>query len=152
MRHVKLPLYLLAFSIFALPAAAQSLVPDVEPYVNQYITEATGDYSPQWWNALSSELVLALTSSTVQDEQVALQNIIFFAEMHGKRLNLKPAVPHLLSLYRDGATEGTRIMALAALSAIGSHTAMSELREEVAYEASPRVKKLTVAALAEYYR
>jgi hypothetical protein len=32
--------------------------------------------------------------------ETALQNVIFFAEVHGKRLNLKPAVPFLLASSR----------------------------------------------------
>ena len=152
MRRVKLPLFLLVFTIFALPASAQTEVPDGVPYVNQYISNGTDQYSAPWWDALASELVLALETADETSEPSALQNIIFFAEMHGKRINLKPAVPMLLDIYRDDPSEGTRIMALAALSAIGNHSAMNELREGVYRESSPRVKKLTVAALTEYYR
>lgn len=154
MKYVKLPLFLIVTILLAAPAAAQSLVPDVAPYVNQYIA-TSGEIEPSeaWWDALASELVLAVASPEGGEvSESALQNVIFFAQMHGKRLHLKPAVPHLLELYRSAEQEGTRIMALAALHAIGNRAAMDDLRQGVAYETSPRVKKLTVAALSEYYR
>ncbi len=151
MKNRKLPLFALALMLFIMPAAAQTLVADSEPYVNQYITNATEEYGPRWWDALASELVLGVARPVGEVEETALQNVIFFAEVHGKRLDLKSAVPYLLAIYRDDEREGTRIMALAALHAIGNRAAMKDLREGVALEASPRVKRLTVAALAEYF-
>jgi len=135
-----------------IPAAAQTLVADSEPYVNQYITNGTEAYGPLWWDALASELVLGVARPVGEVDEAALQNVIFFAEVHGKRLNLKPAVPYLLAVYRDDEREGTRIMALAALHAIGNRAAMDDLRDGIAREHSPRVKRLTVAALSAYYR
>lgn len=154
MKYVKLPLFLLVAFLLVAPAAAQSPVPDVAPYVNQYIaTSGEAEYGNAWWDALASELVLAVAAPEGGEvSETALQNVIFFAQMHGKRLELKPAVPYLLELYRSADKEGTRIMALAALHAIGNRAAMDDLRQGVAFESSPRVKKLTVAALSEYYR
>jgi hypothetical protein len=136
----------------ARPSAGQTLVADVEPYVNQYIASGSDTFNDRWWEALSSELVMAIAKPADEIEEVALQNVIFFAQVHGRRLNLKPAVPYLLDVYRDGTNEGARIMALAALHAISNRSAMADLRQHVSEEMSPRVKRLTVAALAEYYR
>ena len=152
MKQVKLPLILLVLAFFANGALAQTPVPDADPYVNQYIAAKDMARSAQWWEALEKELILAVAQPAGEVSEVALQNIIFFADVHSGRIDLDEAVPFLLEVYRDHENEGTRVMALAALHAIGDREAMSDLRTRVAREASPRVKRLTIAALSEFYR
>ncbi len=152
MKQVKLPLILLVLAFFANDVRAQTPVPDADPYVNQYIAGDEANRSMHWWRALEKELVLAVAQPAGEVSETSLQNIIFFAQVHADRIDLNEAVPFLLEVYRDHENEGTRLMALSALHAIGNRRAMNDLRTGVARESSPRVKRLTIAALSAFYR
>ncbi len=102
------------------------------------------------WRHLSRQLTRSLDSPVAQIRQEAMQHINFFATHYGDRVDFTSAVPELLRIYDADATEGYRIMALAALHAIGDEGAMQYLRQAVQWERSERVRKLTLAALADH--
>ena len=102
------------------------------------------------WKQLSLQLVESLDSPIAQVKQGTLQHINFFATYHKEDVDLSVAVPKLIDIYETDDNEGSRILALTALNAIGDRSIMIYLSETVNSEPSPRVRALTLAALADY--
>ncbi len=107
--------------------------------------------SKAWWKARVKADDRALDSSDAQVKEQALQNIIFFATHYGKDVDFKRATSELYAIYRFDKNEAHRIMALAAIHAIGNENTMRLLSQHVRWERSPRVRRLTKAALVDYY-
>ena len=99
---------------------------------------------------LSRQLILALDSPIDQIKLETLQLINFLAAFHSDEVDLTEAVPKLIEIYEIDATEGYRILALTGLHAMGERSVMRYLSETVRTERSPRVRALTLAALADY--
>ena len=108
--------------------------------------------TPVAWQNLSIELTLGLDAPEVAIRQQSLQLVTFFATNYHDQIDLQRALPRLLRIYETDAEEGYRIMALTALHAIGDASTMAYLRERVRQETSPRVRLLTLAALADFDR
>jgi len=102
------------------------------------------------WKQLSRQLVESLNSPIAQIKQGTLQHINFFATYHKDNVDLSEAVPQLIKIYETDDNEGFRILALVSLNAIGDRSIMLYLSETVQRESSPRVRTLTLAALADY--
>ncbi|ARA94556.1 MAG: hypothetical protein D6685_17270 [Bacteroidetes bacterium] len=137
--------------LLPLPAAAQTPASQI-PLVDEYLADAYAERSPSWWNALSRQLVLSLDKPVTQVDQQTLQNIIFFATNHADKVRLDGATQPLLWIYRTHPDDSYRLMALAALHAIGDENAMYRLYQHVERETSERVRKSTIAALNDYYQ
>ena len=147
-------MYLLVFTLgLVFPARANAQVPVTQdqPLVNQYIADSYEHRSATWWNALGRQLTLSVDVPYEQVQETALQNIIFFATHHGTKVKLGDAAPALLAVYQHHDQVSFRIMALAALHAIGDEDAMQTLNRIVAEEASAKVRHVTVAALYDHY-
>ncbi len=99
---------------------------------------------------LSRQLILALDSPIDQIKLETLQLINFLAAFHSDEVDVTEAVPKLIEIYEIDATEGYRILALTGLHAMGERSVMRYLSETVRTERSPRVRALTLAALADY--
>ena len=134
----------LAVWMGAMPAAAQT------PAVTS--AEHIQAMTPIAWQNLGIELTLALDAEDPAARQHSLQLVNFFATNHHDKIDLTRAVPRLLRIYEFDAEENARIMALTALHAISDENAMIYLRELVRDEASLRVRRLTLAALADFSR
>lgn len=130
--------WLLVVAIAAAPAFAQ---PAEKSLADKDATE---------WAQLSRQLVASLDSPIAQVRQGALQHINYFATYHAEQIDLTEAVTQLIDIYESDAPEGERILALTSLHAIGNLSVMRHLSETVRSEASPRVRALTLAALADY--
>ena len=102
------------------------------------------------WKKLGQQLVTSLDSPIAQVQQGTLQHINFFATYHKDDVDLTEAVPKLIEIYETDDNEGLRILALTSLNAIGDRSIMHYLSESVERESSPRVRALTMAALADY--
>ena len=102
------------------------------------------------WKQLSRQLVESLDSPIDQVKQGTLQHVNFFATYHKDDVDLSAAVPKLIDIYETDDNEGFRILALTSLHAIGDRSIMHYLSETVQRESSPRVRTLTLAALADY--
>ena len=154
---MKYAMYLLTLYLFTLtvghtaPAHAQIPVAQETPLVNQYVADSYEQRSPAWWNALGRQLTLPLDVPYDQVQEVALQNIIFFATHHREKVKLDDAVPHLLAIYQHHEHTEFRMMALVALHAIGNEDAMRQLNQFVKAESSDRVRHVTLAALQDHY-
>ena len=119
--------------------------------IGELTSQDLSDMDAAWWKSLSKANARALGSSDEQVKEQALQNIIFFATHYGKDVDFKRATTELYNIYRFDKNEARRIMALAALHAIGRENTMRILSQHVRWERSPRVRRLTKAALVDYY-
>ncbi len=143
---------LLAVLLLPNLAAAQIPVPAEVPLVNQYIADTFEQRSPAWWNALESQLLLMLDRPVEQVDENVLRNVIFFAHNHSERLQLGKASTKLLKIYKDREDTGYRILALAALHAVGGEEELREAYRIARAENSERIFRMTRAALADLYR
>ena len=147
-------MYLLVFTLaLVFPARAGAQVPVTQdvPLVNQYIADSYEHRSAAWWNALGRQLTLSVDVPYDQVEETALQNIIFFTTHYGEKVNLNDAALLLLDIYQRHDHLAFRMMALAALHAIGDAGAMQKLNQIVKEEQSDRVRHITIAALHDHY-
>ncbi len=119
--------------------------------IGELTSQDLSDMDAAWWKSLSKANARALDSPDAQVKEQALQNIIFFATHYGKDVDFKRATTELYNIYRFDKKEAHRIMALAALHAIGRENTMRILSQHVRWERSPRVRRLTKAALVDYY-
>lgn len=119
--------------------------------IGELTSQDLSDMDAAWWKSLSKANARALDSPDAPVKEQALQNIIFFATHYGKDVDFKRATTELYNIYRFDKNEARRIMALAALHAIGRENTMRILSQHVRWERSPRVRRLTKAALVDYY-
>lgn len=111
------------------------------------------DHSAQvgWWKQnLGDQLAASLKSPVPAIQQQALQHVNYFAANADDEIDLAATVPALSTIYETAEHERMRIMALTALHAIGGETIAQYLRERVQQETSPRIRRLTLAAIADY--
>lgn len=130
---------------------AQVPIDTGRPLVNEYIENALEQRSSTWWTALSSQLALTLDKPVEYVAEVSLQNIIYFANNHRDRMDLREAAPLLMNIYRDHDLVGFRIMALSALHAIGDERYLREAYQISRRSDSERVRRMAHAALADVY-
>ena len=128
--------------------AATVLLGSTAPAFAQNTEFATKDATA--WKQLSRQLVESLDSPIDQIKLGTLQHINFFAAYYKDQVDLSEAVPSLIDIYETDDHEGLRILALTSLNAIGDRSIMVYLSETVQRESSPRVRALTLAALADY--
>ena len=102
------------------------------------------------WKQLSQQLTLSLDSPIAQIKLETLQHVNFFATYYSDKIDLTEAVTTLIDIYENDREEGLRILALTSLHALGDRSVMMYLSDVVQTEQSPRVRRLTLAALAEY--
>jgi len=145
-----------SFAAQAQPANSVNSVNAFDPIatvadIGELTSQDLSDMDAAWWKSLSKANARALGSSDEQVKEQALQNIIFFATHYGKDVDFKRATTELYNIYRFDKKEAHRIMALAALHAIGRENTMRILSQHVRWERSPRVRRLTKAALVDYY-
>lgn len=140
--------------LWAWPVPAQVPVSVETPLVNQFIADSYAQRSPAWWNALGRQLTLLVDRPVEQVDAKALQNIIYFATHFGEQVQLNDAAPLLVTLYRQHGRAEMRLMALAALHAIGDAETMATLYQHLrkGQEEDDRVRRLTVAAVNDHYR
>ncbi len=108
--------------------------------------------SPAWWQQLEQQIITSLGSPAERIREQALQHVVFFATQYGDKVDFYEAVPRLLRIYDGGESEARRVMAVAALHAVGTEAAMAGLQVRLRSERSERVRHLARLALADYYR
>ena len=130
-------------AIFAL---ATALLPVSAAAVSSDTTDAVHRVGPE-----KAEILHLLNSNSVEKQQRAVRLIGMYAHT-GQReadfFNLLVAPLHGLVL--NGETEALRIMAISALSSIGSDAAMQGLRIQAENIASARVQRIAKDALAAH--
>ena len=102
-----------------------------------------------WKLHVGEQLSLQLAAADDATQERALQLVIELARRYDD-LDLSATVPDLLSIYRWDRDRAHRMMALAALHAVGDDYGMTRLAELAATERSHAVRKLTFAAVADH--
>ncbi len=132
-------------------SAAQVPVSSHPPLVNQYIEDGLERRSPAWWKALESQLTLTLDKPVEQVDEVSLQNVIYFATNHSDRVQLADSAPLLMEIYEHHQHAGFRMMALAALHAIGNEKYLERAYSLTRHANSERLNRMARAALADVH-
>ena len=107
--------------------------------------------SPAWLEVLNRQMRLSLASPVASVREQTMQNIITFAAVHGEEVDLSGTADELYAIYRWDESEAHRIMALAALHAVGDEHSMQRLAQDVRLERSERVRRHAKRVLAVYY-
>lgn len=107
--------------------------------------------SKKEWRQLRREHIQALRTGTDDTWEQAAMNIIYLSVHYRDRVNFERASTSLLETYIHDRDTQHRMMALAAMHAIGDYDTMAHLSQRVRLEASPRVRHVTLAAVADYF-
>lgn len=124
------------------------------PVAHAQSTEAAPESAPVWVRNLGPQINEGLTSSSEAVRNNALNHLAYFAYFYDD-VDWSDALPTLLDIYKNDESEQCRLMAVAALHAIGDESAMQDLRHAVELDfgndASMRLELVTLAALADFY-
>lgn len=98
-----------------------------------------------------AELLRLLNSDSVTEQERAVRHINTYAHTGRREADFFTLmVPPLHELVRNGDSEAVRIMAVSALSSIGTDEAMRGLQAQVDDIESARVQRITQNAIATY--
>lgn len=125
---------------------AQVPVENEEHLVNQFLADRIDDRGDSWWNALGRHLTLMVDRPQDEVDEATLQNIIYFATLHGDKIKLDDAIPGLVELYRRHEDVGMRVLALAAVHAIGDRDAIDAAYSASQQDDSELVRRVAKAA------
>ena len=103
------------------------------------------------WKQLRKDQIEAVRSKDDAVWQEAAVNIMFLTIYPGEKVDFHPASNPLMERYVFDRDENDRVLALAAMHAIGHRDTMARLSQRVRTEGSPRVRRLTVAAVLDYF-
>lgn len=103
------------------------------------------------WKQLKREQLEAVRSSDADVWQAAAVNIMYLVTFYGEKVDFDRASNPLMQKYVFDRNEKHRILALAGMHAIGHRDTIARLSQRVRLEASPRVRRLTVAAVQDYF-
>ena len=95
------------------------------------------------WKLFSDNLVMGIKSGNLGLQVSAMQHIIFWKD----KLNVEKAMPDLVKLYRNHKDESVRLMALVTINTMNNDWAKGIVKRDVAFEKSPRLKKMMYAVL-----
>lgn len=103
------------------------------------------------WKMVSADITAAVRESDGEAWAEAVQKAIYVSVFHPTKARLARANLPLFYDFTLGRDEDHRIMALAALHAIGDYNTMANIAQRVRVERSPRVKRLAAAAVVDYF-
>lgn len=152
-KHIVKNIALVAFVLALMPFSsfAQVSVNAHQPLINQYVENNSVTHKATWWNLLGRQLSYSIDKPYSEISVGELQNIIFFAANHKEKVKLKDALPSLLEIVAHHEDPQYRLMAVAAIHAIGNRSAMLALKKAADLETSPQVKKVAYAAVNSYF-
>jgi hypothetical protein len=104
-----------------------------------------------WWQALEREKLALLATPDRAARMLALQSIIFLSTHYPEQADFDRVLVELYDTYRFDRSEDKQIMALTALHAIGDEQVMRQLAQHVRWERNERLRRLTMAALVDYF-
>ncbi len=105
------------------------------------------DMDAEWWSSLEQQLTESAASDVAKVRQGAIQHIIFFAENYDEFVNFDEAAYEIMGLFEMSEDVDERLLALAALSAIGENMTMERLSVVAASERSARVRGVAAAVI-----
>ncbi len=132
----------------ALLTPSTELTPEVMESLTNYDLK---DMPRTWWRNLERVKDAKLNSSDCEKQELALRNLAFLATVYPDQKRFDRVIGDLYTMYRFDDNPNKRIMALSALHAIGHEDTMRTIAQDVRFERDERVRKLTVAALADHW-
>lgn len=108
------------------------------------------DKDTQWWSGLETQLTESTTSDVAQVRQEAMQHIIFFAENYADKADFSDAAYEIMARFETSTNVEERLLALAALNAIGDAVALDRLARIAGAEQSPRVRAVAAKVLQNH--
>lgn len=138
---------------FALTEPVFATAPAAVAYINiEELSRPTLlSQSKSWWKEVRKEHTRVLKSTDRDAKARALQNIIYFRTYCPEKANFDRSAMTVYGIFLDSQDKQIRIMALAALSAIGNDDVMAYLGQHVRLESDPHIQRLTLAALHDFY-
>jgi len=121
------------------------------PQVDAYLKNTYETRKDSWWKTFNMQMLDTFNKPYEEIDEATLQNAIYFGTHFKDKVDLTLASPKLLQVYRKHAKVEYRIMALAAIHAIGDAETMKQL-PRLAWRQQPVVKRMTRAAVADYER
>ncbi|MBO6574255.1 MAG: hypothetical protein JJ896_02470 [Rhodothermales bacterium] len=112
--------------------------------------QAYAEKDQQWWNMLEAQLVESAQSDIDQVRHEAFQHIIFFAENYDQFVNFDDAAFEIMGRFEASDSVEERLLALAALNAIGEEATISRLMEVADAESSERVRAVAAKVLLNH--
>ena len=107
--------------------------------------------SAKEWKRVRNEHLERIRSQDDATWRAAAVDIIYLSHYHKNEINMRRASLPLLERYIFDSDEDNRVLALAAIHAIGHRDTMAHLSQRVRLERSERVRRLTVAAVRDYF-
>ena len=109
------------------------------------------DMDAEWWTNLELQLTESAASDVAKVRQDAIQHIIFFAENYDEFVNFEEAAFEIMGRFEESQDVQERLLALAALSAIGESMTIERLSVVAASEKSARVRGVAAAVIHGHY-
>lgn len=150
MKRFTYMLLLTAASTFGANAQTPNVSQHETPLFHQRLTTPSVDRDTQRWFKLEKDANLPAGTRYGEVRASDMQEIIFFASMYGEEIDFRASVSQLLDVYEHHADMQFRLLAAAALHAIGDPYGMEGLWEALEHESSPRVRHVTQAALRDF--
>lgn len=143
-----LPLLILASSLLAQPASAQSTDAAAQPQWPQP--------EPVWATIFEQQVNHLLNTPDAERQNGAMQLIVQYAPVtnaDGEEVfNFGFAASDLLTIYQTESNPQRRILALSALNAIGDEATMRTLAQLVQHEPSERIRRHTLYVLSAHQK
>ena len=128
-----------------MPAQAQVQTPD---------SLTKSQKTAGWMKQFDQQLVRLLWAPDAERQDNAMQLIIHYAQYENASgqpvFDFGKATPRLLNIYKHAPERGRRLLALAALGAIGDTSVMQELASTVPTESSDVVRQHTMRVLSAH--
>jgi hypothetical protein len=151
LRSIGPALVLAATLLAAAPTAAAQDLTAADRSPTETAAEVPTDVEV-WTDNIDRQLAHLLESPAPGTRAKAMKLVVHYGNLEADPVNLTRTVPHLLDIYRSGETDGERILALSALSATGSPTALRKVAEGLRGEADGRVRQHALRILTVHQR
>ncbi len=103
------------------------------------------------WQRLETQLTRSIQSDVSQVREDAIRNLIFFAENFPNDVGFSEAAYDIMGQFETTEDVSERLLALAALNAIGETYTIKRLAEIASAETSPKVRSMTNAVLRAHF-
>ena len=133
----------LALAVRAAPGSAQEVFADANDAPARVVS-----VDPP---LVPTRLVNALESPTASIRAEAMHAMLTLAYNEPQGIDLRPATPALLTIFREDADARHRTFALRCLEASGDESVMASLRAVADRDSDPAVRRLLFSVLIDHY-
>jgi len=155
--HVLLVLAFVATGAFAFPAEVDASEPPAhivtlltEPFENMSATDLSA-LNGNEWSGVSEVLDSYVTSQNDETIEYALRAIIHFSEQYGQAAEFEDFSWDLYQIFRHSPNKAHRLMAIQALSKVGTETVMRHVADNIGSIESAHLQRVAKAAVNSYF-